>query len=155
MERGSFAEAIPLLEAVLAIEPNYCAVLHAQAECLLATNAAEKAIVPLEKLLIRDPRWEHYRAWRTLIDVHVARGKSADALAAAHELDKRMPTLENKCLLAQHLLENGNPSEAVNTLNAGLEDYRYSHWNARWRNWHWARVARRLIEEAKKREKSR
>jgi hypothetical protein len=155
MEKGAYAEAIPLLEAVLAIEPNYCAVLHALAECLLATSAAEKAVAPLEKLLNRDPRWEHYRAWRTLAEVHVARGQPADALAACHELDKRMPTLENKCLLARHLLENGKPSEAANILNAGLEDHGYAPWKARWRNWHWARAARRLLEEAKKREQTK
>jgi len=34
-----------------------------------------------------------------------------------------------------------------------LEDHRYSPWNSRWRNWHWARVARRLLEEANQREK--
>jgi hypothetical protein len=153
MEKGAYTEAIPLLDAVLAIESNYCAVLHALAACRLATNAAEQAVAPLEKLLNRDPRWEHYRAWRTLIEVHVACGKSTDALAACHELVKRMPTLENKCLLAQHLLENGKPTEAINILSAGLEDYRYSPWNSRWRNWHWARVARRLLEEAGKREK--
>jgi hypothetical protein len=153
MDKGSYAEAIPLLEAVLAIESNYCAVLHALAACRLATNAAEQAVAPLEKLLNRDPRWEHYRAWRTLIDVHMARGKSAEALAACHELDKRMPTLENKCLLAQHLIDNGRPSEAMNILNVGLEDHRYSPWNARWRNRHWSKMAHRLLEEAVKREK--
>jgi hypothetical protein len=153
MEKGAYAEAIPLLEAVLAIEPNYCAVLHALAECLLATSAAEKAVAPLEKLLNRDPRWEHYRAWRTLAEVHVARGQPADALAACHELDKRMPTLENKCLLAQHLIDNGRPSEAMNILSVGLEDHRYSPWNARWRNRHWSKLAHRLLEEAVKREK--
>jgi hypothetical protein len=155
MEKGNYAEAIPLLEAVLAIEPNYCAVLHALASCLLATNAAEKAVAPLEKLLNRDPRWEHYRAWHTLIEVHVARGQHADALTACHELVNRMPSLENKCLLAKHLLDNGRPSEAANFLVTGLEDYRFSPWNARWRNWHWARVARRLLAEAEKTEKKK
>lgn len=155
MEKGSYTEALPLLDAVLAIEPNYCAVLHARAVCLIATNAAEQAVAPLEKLLARDPRWENYRAWRTLVDVHAARGQTADALAACHELDKRMPTLEHKCLLARRLLDNGQASDAVNVLSAGLEDYRFSPWKMRWKNRRWAKLANRYLLEAGQREHSK
>jgi hypothetical protein len=31
-----------------------------------------------------------------------------------------------------------------------LKDYHYSPWSARWRNWNWAREARRLLGEAAK-----
>src|SRR5262249_1938335 len=50
VEKGVHAEAIPHLEAVLAVESDYCAALHALAECRLATGAAEQAVPPLEKL---------------------------------------------------------------------------------------------------------
>jgi hypothetical protein len=70
MEKKAYTEAIPHLEAVLAIEPDYCVALHSLAACLLATGAAEQAIAPLEKLIHRDDRWANCRAWRTLIDVH-------------------------------------------------------------------------------------
>jgi hypothetical protein len=150
MEKGSPGEAIPLLEAVLAIEPDYCAVLHALAGCRLATNDPEQAVLPLEKLLHRDPCWGNYRAWRTLIDVHLARGQAAEALAACREFVKRLPTLENKCLLAEHLLNNERPSEAVQLLEEALEDHHYAPWGARWHNRRWARDARWLLAEAEK-----
>jgi hypothetical protein len=150
MEKGVHAEAVPHLEAVLAVEPDYCAALHALAECRLATGAADEAVAPLEKLLQRDHRWGNYRGWRTLIDVQLARGRAADALTACRELEKRLPTLENKCLLAEHLLTNGTPAEAVPLLDQALADHQYAPWGARWRNWRWARAARRLLTEAEK-----
>jgi hypothetical protein len=154
MERGAHGEAIPYLEAVLAVEPDYCVALHALAACRLASGAAEQAAVPLERLIQRDPRWGNYRAWRTLIDVHLARGRPADALTACRELEKRLPTLENKCLLAEHLLDNGAPAEAVPLLHQALEDHRFTSWGVRWRNRSWARTAGRLLVEAEKRGKT-
>jgi hypothetical protein len=150
MEKRAHAEAIPLLDAVLAIEPEYCAALHALAVCRLATGAAEQAVAPLQKLIHRDHRWSNYRAWRTLIDVHLARGVPGEALTACRELEKHQPTLENKCLLAEHLLDNGIPGEAAQLLDGALEDHHYAPWSARWRNWRWAREARRLLAEADK-----
>jgi hypothetical protein len=153
MEKGEHAEAIPLLEAVLVIEPDYCAVLHDLAECRLAAGSPEQALAPLQKLIQRDPCWSDYRAWRTLLDVHQARGQPADALAACREFHKRLPTLENKCRLAEQLLDNDKPDEAVRLLDDALEEQRFAPWAARWRNWRWARLAQRLLVEAEKAEK--
>jgi hypothetical protein len=150
MDKGAHAEAIPHLEAILAVEPDYGAALHGLARCRLATGAAEQAVAPLERLLRRDRRWANYRAWSTLIEVHLARGQPAEALTACRELEKYQPTLENKCLLAEHLLDNDRPAEAVQLLDQALVDYRYAPWGARWRNWRWAREARRLLAEAEK-----
>jgi hypothetical protein len=155
MDKGAHAEAIPHLEAILAIEPDYCAALHALAGCRLATGAAQQAVGSLEKLIHRDPRWANYRAWRTLIDAHLARGQPADALVACRELAKRLPTLENKCLLAEQLLDNGRPAEAVQLLDEALEDHRYAPWSARWRNWRWAREARRLRADGEQGEETK
>lgn len=148
MEKGVHAEALPHLEAVLKFEPDYCAALHALAVCRLATGAAEQAVAPLTKLVQRDYRWANYRAWRTLIAVHEARGQAADALAACRELEKRQPTLENRCQLAEHLLGNGLSAEAVQLLEQALTDHHYASWSARWRDRRWAREARRLLVEA-------
>jgi hypothetical protein len=152
MEKGAYPEAIPLLEAVLAIEPDYSVVLHALAECRLATNNPEQAVAPLEKLIHRDPCWAHYRAWRTLLDVHRARRQPAAALATCREFAKRLPTLENKCRLAEHLLDNDRAAEAVELLDDALEEQRFSPWSARWHNRRWARMAHRLLLEAEKRQ---
>lgn len=155
MEKGEHAEAIPFLEAVLTVEPEYCVALHALAECRLATDNSEQALAPLEKLLRQDPRWTNYLAWRTLVDVHTARGRPADALTACRELAKRQPTMENKCLLAEHLLGNGMPSEAAHILHDALQEHHFAPWSARWRDAGLARKARRLLAAAEKEERAK
>lgn len=150
MEKGEHGEAIPLLETVHAVEPDFLLVLHALAECRLATNHAEQAVAPLERLIQRDPRWGDYRAWRTLIQVHQSRGQPADVLATCREFTKRVPTLENKCQLAEFLLDNERSKEAMQLLEDALEDLKYAPWSARWRNRRWSRRAYQLLIEADK-----
>ena len=154
MEKGAHAEAIPLLDAILRIEPDYSVVLHDLAECRLATDDAEEALAPLEKLIRRDPYWANFRAWRTLLKVHRARGQPADALVTCREFAKRLPTLENQCQLAEQLLDNGRPSEAAQVLDDALQEHRFASWSARWKNWRWARLGHRLLVEAEKAEKT-
>ena len=80
-------------------------------------------------------RWSHYRAWRTLIRAHQARKEPGDALQACRELEKQLPTFENKCLLAEHLLDNKLKKEAIELLDQALEDHHYAPWGTRFRNW--------------------
>ncbi len=150
MDRHMHEDAIPHLEAILQIEPGYCQALHSLAECRIATGEPTHAVTALEKLIQRDRRWSHYRAWRTLIAAHTARKEPGDALQACRELEKQLPTLENKCLLAEHLLDNGLKPEAAQLLDQALEDLHYAPWGTRLRNWRWSREARRLLAEAEK-----
>ncbi|HEV8058227.1 MAG TPA: tetratricopeptide repeat protein [Gemmataceae bacterium] len=145
MDKGEHAQAIPHLEAILAFDADYGIALHSLAECKLATGAPEDAAGLLDKLIRRDYRWSNYRAWRTLIGVHEARGQPADALQTCREFEKRLPTLENKCLLAEHLVATGNATEAVALLDRALEDLHYAPFRERWRNYRWAREARRIL----------
>jgi hypothetical protein len=144
MEVGSYAEAIPLLEAVLAIDPNYCSVLHALAKCRIATGNPDLALAPLQRLMQRDKRWANYLAWHTLVEVQMARGQPAEALEASRELAKHLPTLQNKCLLGVQLLGNDRPAEAMQVLREALVDHSFTPWLARLRNRGWASEARRL-----------
>lgn len=146
--RGDYAEALPHLESILAIESDYPSALHALAECHLAMGHPDKAVPPLEKLMKRDSQWSNYRAWHTLIAVHQARRQPAEALTACRELERRVPTLENKCLLAEHLIDNGMSAETLQLLDQALQDHYFAPWSARWRNLRWARMARRLMTEA-------
>jgi hypothetical protein len=150
MDKGRHEDAIVHLDAILQVEPGYCQALHALAECRLATGEPTHAVFALEKLIQRDKRWSHYRAWRTLIQAHEARKEPGDALQACRELEKQLPTFENKCLLAEHLLDNHLKKEAVDLLDQALEDHHYAPWSARFRNWRWARAARKLLAEAEK-----
>ena len=150
MDRDRHDDAIAHIEAVLQVEPGYCQALHALAECRLATGEPTHAVHALEKLIQRDRRWSHYRAWRTLIEAHLARQEPGDALQACRELEKQLPTLENKCLLAEHLLDNNHKAEAIDLLDQALEDHHYAPWGQRFRNWRWARKARTLVAEAEK-----
>ena len=144
MATGAHAEAIPLLETVLKFEPNYCSVLHALAKCRIATNQADQALAPLQRLLQKDSRWSNYLAWQTLVEVHQLCRQPAEALSTCRELARLQPTLKNKCLLAEHLLGNNSPSEAMQVLHEGLEEHRFSPMLLRWQNRRWAREARRL-----------
>ena len=145
MDKGEHAEAIPLLEAILAIESDYGSALHALAECRLATGAPDEAATLLDRLIRKDYRWSNYRAWRTLITVHEARGKPADALQTCREYEKRQPTLENKCLLARHLIANDGTAEAEALLDRALEDLHYAPFRDRMRNYRWSREAKRIL----------
>lgn len=148
MAKGRHAEAIPILEAVLAADQIHCGAMHDLALCHLACNAPLQAVAMLDRLLKRDFRWSYYRAWRTLIDAQVACDKPDEALKACRELAKMVPTLEYKCLLAEHLIDNHLHAEAIDVLDQALEDHSYAPMGKRLKNWKWARYARRLQSEA-------
>jgi hypothetical protein len=97
----------------------------------------------------RDYRWSYYRAWRTMIDAQAARQKPEEALKAARELAKMVPTLEHKCFLAGLLLDAKLNSEAIEVLDGALEDHDFAPLGKRLKNWRCARQARRLLTEAK------
>ncbi len=59
-----------------------------------------------------------------------------------------MPTLENRCLLAEHLLDNKLASEAIHLLDRALEEHSYTPFGKRMKNWRWARRAQQLLKEA-------
>jgi hypothetical protein len=148
MDEGKHADAIPLLEEVVADDPILCQAMYDLAVCHLACKQSDLAVGFLKKLLQRDYRWSNYRAWRVLIDAHMASNAPIQALDACRELAKMMPTLENKCLLAEHLLDNKLRGEAIQLLDQALEDYDYLPWTKRWQNWSWARQARKLLADA-------
>ena len=150
MAKGRYAEAIPLLEGVLATDQIHCQAMHDLALCHLAYQAPEQAVAMLQRLMQRDYRWAYYRSWRTLIDAQVACKKPEEALIASRELAKMVPTLENKCLLAEHLLDNHLKSEAIEILDQALEDHAYTPMGKRLKNWTWARYAQRLLNEAER-----
>src|SRR6185436_19503750 len=88
MAKGRHAEAIPILETVLATDQIHCQAMHDLAVSQLACAAPEQAVVTLKRLLERDYRWAYYRAWRTLIEATTACRKPEDALKACRELAK-------------------------------------------------------------------
>jgi hypothetical protein len=148
MEKGRHGEAIPLLEAVLAMDDIYLQPVHDLAVCRLARGQPMEAVALLKHLLERDPRWSSYRAWRTLIDAQLACKQTEAALKACRELARRAPSLENQCLLGEHLLECGQKTEAIQVLDQALEDLAYLPLGKRLKNWRWARQAQRLLKEA-------
>jgi hypothetical protein len=133
---------------VLGADQIHCQAMHDLALCHLACQAPEQAVAMLQRLLQRDYRWAYYKAWRTLIDAQGACQKPEEALKACRELAKMVPTLEYKCLLAEHLLDNHLKSEAIDVLDQALEDHAYTPLGKRLKNWRWARHAHRLLHEA-------
>ncbi len=144
IERRQYDEAIPHLEAGLKTEPDHGQLLYSLALCHTRARRPEQALPLLERLLGRDPRWSHYIAWRLLIEARTHKGDSAGALTGCRELARLSPTLENNCLLAEHLLAGGLTDEAQGLLERALRDHSFTPMGIRWRNRRWASRARRL-----------
>jgi len=144
VEKGWFDEAIPHLEAARKREPNHGQVLYLLALSQAAEGRPEAALPLLVDLIRRDSRWSNYSAWRLLIETRVQGGDRPGALETCRELVKLAPTLQHRCLLAEHLLDNGLHDEARTLLDRSLQDYRFAPGRSRRLNRSWLRLARRL-----------
>jgi hypothetical protein len=148
IELDRHREAIPHLEAVIAMDDIYLQPVHDLALCRLACGQPMEAVALLQRLLERDSRWSNYRAWRTLIDAQLACNKPQEALTSCRELARMSPTLENRCLLGEHLIMCNLKPEAAQVLDQALEDHSYMPFGKRLKNWRWARQAQRLLKES-------
>jgi hypothetical protein len=148
VEVGGHAEALPHLEAALKTEPDHGEALYLLASCHQALGRPAEAVPVLERLLRRDNRWGNYAGWRLLIEAQDDLGERADALRSCRELARLAPTLQNHCLLAEHMLDEGQTMEARLLLEQALRDHDYAPGHVRRRNGRWAAEARRLLKRA-------
>lgn len=146
VERGEHAEALSHLESALTREPEHCQVLYLLAVCHVEQGLPDKALPLLEMIVHRDRCWSDYAAWRLLIRARKEAEDRAGALNACRELSRLSPTLQHRCILAEHLLEEGHDEEARHLLEQALDDYHYSHSPIRRRNRPWAGQAKRLLK---------
>ena len=146
IEVGQHAEAVPHLQAVLKTEPDHGMALYSLAACHLELCRPAEAAPVLEKLLNRDNRWGNYAGWRLLVAAQDQFGDRAAALQSCRELARLSPTLQNQCLLAEHLLDDGQIIEARMLLEQALRDHDYAPGHVRRRNGRWAAEARRLLK---------
>jgi hypothetical protein len=147
VEKNAAAEAMPHLQAVLAHEPEHCEALFVLATCHRQQGHAEQAVPLLQTLLKKHPGWNHYSGWHALIDAQVAAGNVAGAVSSCRELVKSVPSLENKCLLAEHLTAASQKAEARQLLEKALEDYAFMEGRFRRRDRRWAREAKTLLKQ--------
>ncbi len=147
IEKHEYAEALPHLESALTREPDHAQVLYCQAVCHVEMGQAQKAIPFLERIVARDRLWSDYAAWRLLIEARSATGDPEGALRACRDLVKLAPNLRHRCLLAEHLLAQGQKQEARMLLDQGLQDQQFAPGPIRRRNRRWASQARRLLKE--------
>jgi hypothetical protein len=147
IEKKEYSEAIPLLEAALKSEPGYSQLGYSLALCHLRLGKPEQAIPFLQDVIRRDPRWHDYEALRLLIEAQTAQGETIGALESCRELARYVPTLENHCLLAEHLIGAGQAKEARLLLDNSLRDNDFAPSSVRWRNRRWANEARRLLKD--------
>ncbi len=89
----------------------------------------------------------NYAAWRLLIEAKTATNDKAGALETCRELARLAPTLENRCLLAEHLLDHGLAEEARELQQKSLDEHHFAPGPIRRRNRRWAGVARRLQKQ--------
>ncbi|HEV3118420.1 MAG TPA: tetratricopeptide repeat protein [Gemmataceae bacterium] len=148
VDAGEYAEALPHLEAVLARESEHCQALYALAEAHRGLGHPEQAVTPLQKLIARHSGWSDYKAWNALIHVRDICGDQDGALGACRDLARIAPTLEHKCLLAEHLLATGQKEEAGRVLAQGLDDFRYTTGLSRRRDRKWLGKAKQLTKQA-------
>ncbi len=146
IEIGQHAEAVPHLEAVLKTEPDHGMALYSLATCLRELGRPAEAVPVLQKLLKRDNRWGNYAGWRLLVAAQDDLGDRAGALESCRELTRLAPTLQNQCLFAEHLLDDGQIIEARMLLEQSLREHDYAPGHVRRRNGRWAAEARRLIK---------
>jgi hypothetical protein len=148
IEKKVFDEAIPPLETSLKSEPDHGQLLYLLATCHARLGRPDQAEPLLEKLLAREPRWSNYVGWHLLIETRDAKGNAAGSLEACRELVRLAPILQHQCLLAEHLLSQGQSQEALALLERSLRDYSFAPGPIRRRNSRWAREARRLQKSA-------
>jgi len=107
----------------------------------------EDAVPLLQKLVARHVSWRDYQAWHTLIEVRREAGDLDGALTSCRDLARAAPSLEHKCLLAEHLLITGEKGEAGKVVEQGLEDYRYLSGPSRRRDRRWVGRAKQLLKQ--------
>jgi hypothetical protein len=146
VEREEYAEAVPHLDAARKTEPDHGQVLYLLALCHANEGRSDEALPLLERLVAREPRWSNYVAWRLLIQIRARSEDRPGTLAACRELVRLSPTLEHRCLLAEHLLEDGQAEEARNLLALALQEHYYASGPIRRSNRRWASHARRLLK---------
>jgi hypothetical protein len=148
IELHDYAMAIPHLEAAQKQEPFHGQVLYFLAVCHTRQGNIDQALPLLETSIQREPRWSNYAAWLLLIEAHDLNKNRQAALDGCRQLVKLSPILQHKCLLAEHLLQDGQNAEAQRLLEGALEDLRFTPGPIRRRNRRWTREARRLLKQA-------
>jgi hypothetical protein len=148
VEAGQYDEAVPHLQAMLAREPEHCRALFALAQAQRGLGQGEQAVPLLQRLIVHQPGWSDYTAWRLLVEVCQEAGQPDAALAHGRELIRVAPSLQHRCLLAECLLEAGQSVEARKVLEQGLDDYQYLTGASRGRDRRWVGKAKQLLAEA-------
>jgi hypothetical protein len=147
VDTNAVADGVPHLQAVLAHEPEHCQALYVLSTCYRRQGKPEQAVPLLQTLLKKHSGWNHFSGWHALIETRVDMGDAAGAIESCRGLLKAAPTLENKCLLAQHLISGGQKDEARKLLEKGLEDYSYMAGPYRRRDRRWAKQAKQLLKQ--------
>ncbi len=147
--RREYEEAMPHLEQAQKREPDHSQVLYQLAVCHVHNSKPDEAIPLLNRIIDKDPRWSNYSAWHLRIEAHDDLNNSDEALQTCRDLVKLAPTLQHKCLLAEHLLDQGQPDEVTPMLELALQDHSYTPAALRRRNRRWASEARRLLRRVR------
>jgi hypothetical protein len=147
VDSGEFAEAIPLLQAVLSHEPEHCQALYSLASAQRGLGHYPEAIPLLRKVITRHPAWGNYSAWHMLVETYADAENREEAIASCKELVRVAPTLQHRYILADQLLDAGEKEAARKVLEDGLEDYRYLTGYSRRIASKWVGKAKRLLNQ--------
>jgi hypothetical protein len=147
VETGEFTEPVPLLEAVLAREPEHLRAMFLLAQARRGLGRPADAIPLYEQIVTRQPAWREYAAWYPLIACCSEAGDLPAAVTHCRGLARTMPSMEHTCLLAEQLVEAGESVEAKKTIQHALDEYRFSTGQARRRDGRWVGRAKRILKQ--------
>jgi hypothetical protein len=148
VEAGQYDEAVGHLQAMLAREPEHCGALFRLAEARRGLGQPEQAVPLLQKLIVHQPGWGDYTAWRLLVEVCRDAGQADAAVTHGRELARVAPNLQHRCLLAECLLDANPAAAARKVLEQGLDDYHYLSGASRGRDRRWVGRAKQLLAQA-------
>jgi hypothetical protein len=146
IETKEYEEAEPHFKAVLSRETEHGVALFGLAECFRHTARPAEAVPLLLKLTAQRPNWRDYLAWHSLIETYQETGNHPEAVTQARKLAQVVPNVQHKCLLAECLIEAGDPPEARRVVEKALEEYRFNP-NPGRNDRRWVGKARQLLKE--------
>jgi protein O-mannosyl-transferase len=116
---GRAAEALPLFERALQLDPNHVKAHGALGNALLALGRAREAVPRLEEALRLQP--DEFKTLSNLGNALLAAGRFDEAIARQREALRLAPTsVETRHNLAVALARAGRPAEAVEELRTTL-----------------------------------
>jgi hypothetical protein len=147
IDLGRYEEAIAPLELVRKQDADFAPGSFNLARCHYELGRSAEAEPLLARVVVKDPRWEDYKAWRFLLMVQEDLKQDDNALETARQLVKTSPRMEHKVLLAGQLARLNHDGEARLVLENAIQEQQFVTGPVRRVNRKWVKEAKRLLRD--------